>query len=92
MKSMLKFAGAVLLMASSAAFAAGQPAAPSAAPAAAPMTVPGADIQAQKKQLRAEKKAALKACKTLKGADKSTCQTDARTKEMTAMAELKAKK
>lgn len=92
MKSTFNIACAVLLMASSAAFAAGQPPAPASAPAAAPMTAPGADIQVQKKQLRTEKKAALKACKALKGAEKSTCQKDARDKEMTAMAALTAKK
>lgn len=84
MKSRFNIACAVLLMASSAAFAAAQPAAPAAAPDPA--------MQAQKKQLRAEKKAALKACKSMKGAEKATCQNDARTKEMSAMAELKAKK
>lgn len=96
MKSTFNIACAVLLMASSAAFAAGQaPAAtpaPATTPAAAPMAAPGTAMQAQKKQLRAEKKAALKACKTLKGAEKSTCQKDAKDKEMTAMAALKANK
>lgn len=92
MKSTFNIACAVLLMASSAAFAAGQPPAPTAPAAAAPMAAPGADVKAQKKQIRADKKMALKACKTMKGAEKSTCQKDAKDKEMTAMADLKAKK
>lgn len=90
MKSMFKIAAAVLCLSSSAAFAAGQQPAPT--PAATPVATATAGVQAQKKQLRAEKKAALAACKTMTGATKTTCKKDARAKEEAGMAALKAAK
>jgi hypothetical protein len=92
MKSTFTIACTVLLMASASAFAAGQAPAPAAPTAAAPMAAAGADMKAQKKQIRLEKKTALKACKTMNGAEKSTCQKAAKDKEMAAMADLKAAK
>lgn len=95
MKSIFKLAGAVLLMASTAAFAAPQAAAPAnthpmaATHAAAPTK---AEVKAEKKQITANEKTALANCKTMKGADKSACRKDAVAKAQHARAHLKAAK
>lgn len=103
MKSTFKLASAVLLMASSAAFAAPQAPAPTGAqhPAAvhaAPATKADvkadvkADIKAEQRQITADEKTALAACKTMKGAEKSACRKDAIAKAQSARAHLKAAK
>jgi hypothetical protein len=81
MKSTFKLAGAVLLMASSAAFAATQTSAPTKA-----------EAKAEKQQIRADEKTALAGCKTMKGAEKSACKKDAVAKAQTARAHMKAAK
>lgn len=95
MKSIFKLAGAVLLMASSAAFAATQATAPAGAHplAAAHASAPTkAEVKAEKKQIRADEKTALAGCKTMKRAEKSACKKDAIAKAHTARAHLKAAK
>lgn len=101
MNSTIKIASAMLLMVSSAAFAVGQttapvnttpPSRPMVTAPSAPMADTKADIKAQKKQIRADKKAALAECKKLKGADKKACKKEAKVKEAAAMADLKAAK
>lgn len=99
MKSTFKLARAVLLMASSAAFAAPQAPAPTGAqhPAAvhaAPATKADvkADVKAEQRKITADEKTALAACKTMKGAEKSACRKDAIAKAQSARAHLKAAK
>jgi hypothetical protein len=95
MKSTFKLAGAVLLMASSAAFAATQTSAPAGAhaPSAAQASAPTkAEAKAEKQQIRADEKTALAGCKTMKGAEKSACKKDAVAKAQTARAHMKAAK
>lgn len=96
MKSSFKLAGAMLLMASSAAaFAATQPAAQSSThtPTAAHATTPSkTDLKAERRQINADEHAALAACKNMKAADKSTCRKDAIAKASNARAHLKAAK
>lgn len=99
MKSTFSLAGAVLLLASSAAFAAPQagahPAtpAPAAVHAAAPAAAPAkADVKAEKHQIRVQEKTALAACKTMKGTEQSACRKDAIAKASGARAHLKAGK
>lgn len=95
MKSTFKLAGAALLMASTAAFAAPQAAAPAnahpaaAAHASAPTKT---EVKAEKKQITADEKTALANCKTMKGAEKSACKKDAVAKAQHARAHLKAAK
>jgi len=93
MKSTLKFASAMLLMASSAAFAAPQTAAQPAQPAhakAAAVAPAKADVKAEQRQIRSDEKTALAACKTMKGAQKSSCKKQAVAKAQGARAHLKA--
>ncbi len=98
MKSTLKLASAVLLMASSAAFAAPQtaahpspqPVAQAAAQSPAPATKAG--VKAEKQQIRREEKTALASCKGMKGAAKSDCKKEAIAKASTARAHMKASK
>ncbi|MDK6076529.1 hypothetical protein [Massilia varians] len=99
MKSTFKFASAMLLMASSAAFAAPQTTAhPGAQPAAAahataPAPAPAkADMKAEKHRIATDEKTALASCKTMKGAEKSACRKDAIAKASAARAHLKAGK
>lgn len=99
MKSTFSLAGAVLLLASSAAFAAPQTAAhpatqaPAAAHAATPAAAPAkTDVKAEKHRIRAQEKTALAACKTMKGTEKSACRKDAIAKASSARAHLKAAK
>lgn len=106
MKSLSTLAGALLLMASGASFAAVQttahPAAP--APAASHSATPAAtahggtpapaktDLKAEKKQIREHEKTDLAACKSMKGAEKSACKKEAYHKASVAMADLKTRK
>lgn len=106
MKSLSTLAGALLLMASGASFAAVQttvhPAAP--APAATHSATPAAtahggtpapaktDLKAEKKQIREHEKTDLAACKSMKGAEKSACKKEAHHKASVAMADLKTRK
>ena len=95
MKSTFKLAGAVLLMASSAAFAAPPAGAPAGAPAAATAHAAAptkAELKARKQQINADEKTALAACKTMKGTQKSACRKDAVAKASSARAHLKAAK
>ncbi|MFC4929712.1 hypothetical protein [Massilia sp. GCM10023247] len=95
MKSSFKLAGALLLMASSAAFAATQTTAHPAtqAPAAShPAAMTKADVKAEKKQIRADENTALAACKNMKSAEKSACRKEAMAKAANARAHLKAAK
>lgn len=93
MKSSFKLAGAMLLMASSAAFAATQTSAPPgthAAAAAHPMAASKADVKAERKQIAANENTALAACKAMKGTEKSACRKEAIAKAANARAHLKA--
>jgi hypothetical protein len=94
MKSTSTFLGAVLLLGSSAVFAAPQTAAHPATQATAASTAPAAknELKAEKHQIRVEEKTALAACKTMKGAQKSACKKDAVAKASSARAHLKAAK
>ena len=106
MKSLSTLAGALLLMASGASFAAVQATAHPAAPApatthaathaaTAPASAPAparTDLKAEKKQIREHEKTALAACKSMKGAEKSACKKDAHHKASVAMADLKTHK
>lgn len=97
-----KLAGALLLMASGASFAAVQTTAHPAAPApatahatTAPAGAPAAaktDLKAEKKQIKEHEKTALAACKTMKGAEKTACKREAHHKASVAMADLKTRK
>ena len=91
MKSIFKLASASLLILSGAAFAAPQAAThpATAATHAAPATLAKSDATAGKKQIRAEEKHELAACKSMKGAEKTTCRKDAKAKAASAMAHLK---
>jgi len=87
MKSIFKLASASLLILSGAAFAAPHPA--TAASHAAPAVAAKSDAMAGKKQIKAEEKHELAACKSMKGAEKTTCRKDAKAKAASAMAHLK---
>ena len=79
--------------------AAPMPPATNMAPAATPMTpdaMPAAKMtraerSAAKKQINADEKTAMAACKKLAGAEKTACKKDANAKDKMAKAELKAK-
>lgn len=91
MKSTLKFASAMLLMLSGAAFAAPQTQAQPATHAKAAAVAPTkAEVKAEQRQIRSAEKTALAACKTMKGAQKSSCRKDAIAKAQGARAHLKA--
>ncbi|MCA1855480.1 hypothetical protein LE190_06010 [Massilia oculi] len=95
MKSTFKLAGAVLLMASTAAFAAPQAPAPASTHplAAAHASAPSkAEVKADKQQIRADEKTALANCNTMKGAEKSACKKDAVAKAQHARGHVKASK
>lgn len=107
MKSILNLAAAFSLALGASAFAAPQaatapatqatPATP-ATPATSTTTTTvqpketPAQLMAEKKHIKADKKAAMAECKKLKGADKTACKKEAEAKEKAALADLKAKK